>query len=165
MHKRTPSQAGFAPTLTGARYEAVIRRGKFLVLSVVAECGPVHVVFHLSGGQDLRYVDQKKMGQVFLTKQPPQQAPIAGFAGLGPEALDVSRENFTERLKPFRGETKGILTHGDFVAGTGNAYADEVLWAAQPNPCRKKTSLTAQEAGPAGSASVRRRTEPLAAYA
>ena len=31
------------------------------------------------------------------------------------------------------------------MAGIGNAYADEVLWAARLHPYRKKTSLTAEE--------------------
>ncbi len=109
------------------------------------KAGPVHAVLHLSGGQDLRYVDQKKMGQVFVTRQPPEQAAIADFAGMGPEALAVSRDEFKARLKPFRGEIKGVLTRSEFVAGIGNAYADEVLWWAKLHPYRKRTSLSAEE--------------------
>ncbi len=109
------------------------------------KAGPVHAVLHLSNGQELRYIDQKKMGQVFLTRQPPEQSPIADYAGMGPEALDISREEFKARLKPFRGEIKGILTRSDFVAGIGNAYADEVLCTAKIHPYRKKTSLTPDE--------------------
>jgi formamidopyrimidine-DNA glycosylase len=163
---------GFVQSLAGARFESITRRGKFLVFALrpksfveplwlvvnpkltgrlqlcepkAKKAGPVHAILHLSGGQDLRYIDQKKMGQVFLTKQPPEQAPIADYAGMGPEALEISREDFKARLKPFRGEIKGILARGDFVAGIGNAYADEVLWAARLHPYRKKTSLTPEE--------------------
>jgi formamidopyrimidine-DNA glycosylase len=85
------------------------------------------------------------MGQVFITRQPPESAPITDFAGLGPDALAVSRDEFQARLKPLRGEIKGILTRGDFVAGIGNAYADEILWHAMLHPYRKKTSLTPEE--------------------
>ncbi len=102
----------------------------------------MHAALHLSSGQELRYVDQKKMGQVFVTRQPLEQAPILDYAGLGREALEISREEFEARLKLFRGEIKGILTRGDFVAGIGNAYADEILWTAKLHPYRKKTSLT-----------------------
>jgi len=105
----------------------------------------VHAVLHLSGGHELRYIDQKKMGQVFLTRQPLELSPIADYAGMGPEALEISSEDFKARLRPFRGEIKGILTRGDFVAGIGNAYADEVLWTARLHPYRKKTSLTPEE--------------------
>jgi formamidopyrimidine-DNA glycosylase len=163
---------GFAAALAGARFESVARRGKFLTFvlrhssSVGSlwlvinptltgrlqlceptdkKAGPVHAVLHLSGGQDLRYIDQKKMGQVFVTRQAPELAPIADYAGMGPEALDISRQDFKARLKPFRGEIKGVLTRGDFVAGIGNAYADEFLWAARIHPYRKKTSLAPDE--------------------
>jgi len=64
---------------------------------------------------------------------------------MGPEALDVSREDFKARLKPYRGEIKGVLTRSEFVAGIGNAYADEILWWARIHPFRKKTSLTPDE--------------------
>jgi formamidopyrimidine-DNA glycosylase len=161
---------GLGTALAGARFEAIVRRGKFLVFTLeqggaplwlvinpkltgrlqlcepgAKKAGPVHAVLHLSGGQVLCYVDQKKMGQVFVTRQPPEQAPIADFAGMGPEALEFSREDFKARLKPYRGEIEGILTRSDFVAGIGNAYADEVLWQARLHPYRKKSTLTAEE--------------------
>jgi formamidopyrimidine-DNA glycosylase len=166
---------GFGAALAGARFETIARRGKFLVFTLAAptdspthtrlylvvnpklagrlqlcapgakKAGPVHAVLRLSGGEELRYVDQKKMGQVFVTRQSPEQAPIADFAGMGPEALAVSRDEFKARLKPFRGEIKGVLTRGEFVAGIGNAYADEILWHARLHPYRKRTSLAAEE--------------------
>ena len=44
-----------------------------------------------------------------------------------------------------RGEIKGILTRGEFVAGIGNDYADEILWNARLHPYRKRTQLTPEE--------------------
>jgi formamidopyrimidine-DNA glycosylase len=64
---------------------------------------------------------------------------------MGPEPLEVTLEIFRARMKPFRGEIKGVLTRGEFVAGIGNAYADEILWAARLHPYRKRTQLTAEE--------------------
>ena len=132
----TPTYLVVNPKLTG-RLQLCEPKAK--------KAGPVHAVLHLSGGWDLRYVDQKKMGQVFVTRQAPELAPIADYAGMGPEALEISREEFKARLKPFRGEIKGILTRGDFVAGIGNAYADEVLWWAWLHTYRKRASLTPEE--------------------
>jgi formamidopyrimidine-DNA glycosylase len=162
--------AGFGPALAGATFQSIVRRGKFLVFMLeqggaplwlvinpkltgrlqlcapsAKKAGPVHAVLHLSGGMDLRYVDQKKMGQVFITRKPPESAPIADFAGMGPEALEISREEFKARLKKFQGEIKGVLTRGECVAGIGNAYADEVLWWARLHPYRKRASLTPDE--------------------
>jgi len=57
----------------------------------------------------------------------------------------MSLEEFRARLRPYRGEIKGILTRGEFVAGIGNAYADEIVWAARLHPYRKRTQLTSEE--------------------
>ena len=62
-----------------------------------------------------------------------------------PSALEIDREAFRRRLHSFRGEIKGILTRAPFVAGIGNAYADEILWEARLHPFRKRTSLSADE--------------------
>jgi formamidopyrimidine-DNA glycosylase len=94
---------------------------------------------------ELRYVDQKQMGQVYLTRDPPDRAAIPDFAGIGPEPFNLTLDEFKARLKPFRGEIKGVLVRSNFVAGIGNAYADEILWAAQIHPFRKRTSLNAGE--------------------
>ena len=100
------------------------------------------VIFSLAGRDELRYFDQKRMGQLYLTRE---LDTVPEFAGMGPEPLGVSLEEFRARLKPFRGEIKGILTRGDFVAGIGNAYADEILWAARLHPYRKRTQLKPEE--------------------
>jgi hypothetical protein len=47
---------------------------------------------------------------------------------VGPEALDISREEFEARLKPFRDDIKGVLTRSEFVAG----LADRVPYARPP---------------------------------
>ena len=170
---RDLTHAGFTETLTGATFTRVVRRGKFLVFSLsVQDTGEAplrplslvlnpkltgrlqiaspaekrhaktHVVFMLSGGGQLRYVDQKRMGQLYLTRD---LAEVPDYAGMGPEPFDISLEEFRARLKPYRGEIKGVLTRGDFIAGIGNAYADEILWAARLHPYRRRTQLTPDE--------------------
>ena len=101
-----------------------------------------HVVWKLGSGLELRYVDQRTMGQLYLTDDLDR---VPDYAGLGPEPFDLSLAQFRDRLKPYRGEIKGVLTRGEFVAGIGNAYADEILWAAQIHPYRKRTTLSAEE--------------------
>jgi formamidopyrimidine-DNA glycosylase len=73
-----------------------------------------HVVFSLSSGDQLRYVDQRAMGQLYLTADLSQ---VTGYSELGPEPFDISLEEFRARLKPYRGEIKGVLARGEFVAG------------------------------------------------
>ena len=157
---------GFATALIGERFISVGRRGKYMLfqfapsrLWLVAnpkltgrlqlcspgekKAGPVHATLHFDDPpEELRYVDQKKMGQLYLTAAL-EDVPL--FNEMGPEALVVSADEFAARLKSFRGEVKGILVRAEFLAGIGNAYADEILWAARVHPYRKRTSLTPQE--------------------
>ncbi len=158
---------GFVEGLTGTTLRSVSRRGKFLLLSLAPsprvlavnpkltgrfqlcppaakKAGPVHVTLHfVEPDEELRYVDAKVMGQLYLTED---LTAVPTFAAMGPDALEVSLDQFRQRLRPFRGEIKGILVRAEFLAGIGNAYADEILWAAQLHPFRKRTSLSADEA-------------------
>jgi formamidopyrimidine-DNA glycosylase len=152
--------------LTGATLETVARRGKFLILTFVGslsalavnpkltgrfqlcsprepKAGPVHVVFRFaSPTEELRYVDAKRMGQLYLTSD---LGAVPTFDEMGPDALETSLDEFRSRLRLFRGEIKGILTRASFLAGIGNAYADEILWHARIHPYRKRTSLLPEE--------------------
>lgn len=160
--------AGLEPTCTGATIENVDRRGKFLEFSIRARdhsllylvlnpkltgrlqlvrpkekrFAKTHIVFSLSSENELRYVDQRRMGQLYLTRA---LDAVPEYTRLGPEPFGISGEEFRSRLQHFRGEIKGILTRGEFVAGIGNAYADEILWAARIHPYRKRTQLTLEE--------------------
>lgn len=160
---------GFAETLTGATLTGVARRGKFLVFDVqlptngarlslalnpkltgrlqLANAGDKRhkktaVVFTLADETELHYFDDRVMGQLYLTFD---LETVPDFAGMGPEPFEVTREQFRERLRPYRGEIKGVLVRGDFLAGIGNAYADEILWHARLHPFRKRTQLTSAE--------------------
>ena len=164
---RDATGQGFAATVTGRTISGIRRRDQFLIFDLAAAPAPLYlvinpkltgrlqladatdkrlaktqVVFSLGSGRQLRYIDAKVMGQLYLTAN--LQA-VPDYASLGPEALEISLEDFKARLKPFRGEIKGVLTRGEFVAGIGNAYADEILWTARLHPFRKRTQLTDEE--------------------
>jgi formamidopyrimidine-DNA glycosylase len=155
---------GFTQTLKGAVFKTIARRGKFLVfefdiapklivnpkltgrLQLAVPSDKRHkktaLVLSLSDESELRYYDDKMMGQLYLADTLDR---VPEFAGMGPEPFEITRERFRERIRPFRGEIKGVLTRGDFLAGIGNAYADEILWNARLHPFRKRTQLTAEE--------------------
>jgi len=103
-----------------------------------------YVRIRFDDGGTLSYHDLKGMGKVYLTRHLDE---IPGYAGMGPDALDpdLTAEGFLQRLRPFRGEIKGVLTRGEAVAGIGNAYADEILFEAGIYPFRKRTSLSKEE--------------------
>jgi len=164
---RDLTHSGFETAIVGTKIAAVSRRGKFLVFSFSDRQPPLflginpklagrlqlaspadkrlartHVVFTFATGKQLRYIDQKQMGQFYLTHD---LELIPNYVGMGPEPLDMTLEEFRHGLKVYHGEIKGVLIRGEFVAGIGNAYADEILWAARLHPYRKRTQLTAEE--------------------
>ena len=164
---RDLTHEGFEASLRGKSIETIERRGKYLIFRLGNDPKPLYlvlnpkltgrlqlaspadkkkpktlVILEFEAGGELRYRDQKQMGQLYLTHDLQE---IPDFAGMGPEPFDISLEQFRERIKPYHGEIKGVLTRGSFVAGIGNAYADEILWAARIHPYRKRTQLTAAE--------------------
>jgi len=166
---RSLTQQRLEEAVTGAQIAAIERRGKFLVFTLKPDVQDshlylainpkltgrlqlaqpaekrlpkTHLVFSLSGGHQLRYVDQRTMGQLYLAAD---LSHVPDYAALGPEPFNVSPGEFRERLTPYRGEIKGVLTRGECIAGIGNAYADEILWAARLHPYRKRTALTSEE--------------------
>lgn len=160
---------GFERALRGAGLEAVARRGKFLLFDlrppqaaplVLAvnpklagrfqlcppgerKAGPVHAVLRFAAPeQELRYIDARTMGQLYLTHD---LHAVPTFDAMGPDPLEISLETFAARLRSFRGEIKSVLTRAAFVSGIGNAYADEILFEARINPYRKRPSLSPEE--------------------
>jgi formamidopyrimidine-DNA glycosylase len=92
---------------------------------------------------DLRYVDREMLGKLYLVA-PDAMDGIPGWAEMGPDADDpeLSLDAFRQRIRRHPGELKPLLRNPRFVAGIGNAYSDEILWAAQLAPFRKRSTLT-----------------------
>jgi formamidopyrimidine-DNA glycosylase len=155
-----------AAQLTGRRFLGARRRGKFLLLpfadGATMAVNPMlfgrvrlglplgrhrtrdALVLRLDNAQELRYHDAKDMGKVYLVSELGQ---VPTLDELGPEATDpeLTAEAFVARLRRHVGEIKGILTNQSFVAGIGNAYADEILWHARLYPFRRRPTLDAEE--------------------
>ena len=95
---------------------------------------------------ELRYRDPKRMGKVYVVPEGVERA-IAGWLELGPDADDPGLDLPTWRARIARhtGELQTLLKNQTFVAGIGNGYSDEVLWAARLAPFRKRSSLADEE--------------------
>ena len=156
----------FIQTLEGNVFGETQRRGKFLIFSL--ESGHLLVInamitgrfqylqpktkrrartcmaLSLADGWELRYADDRVMGKVYLVPAGGLSS-VPQFAEMGPDALEVSSEEFAERIRRFRGQIKNILVNHRFIAGIGNAYADEILFAARIHPYRKRTALNDEE--------------------
>jgi len=91
----------------------------------------------------LFFNDQRKFGWVRLI--PTLEVPnIDFFQRVGPEPLgaDFTAKDFIERLnKRPKSNIKAVLLDQTIIAGVGNIYADESLFAAQIHPVRRVTDL------------------------
>ncbi len=157
----------FPADIQGRTFGAFHRRGKFLLAEISGArwlvvnpmltgafqyCGTKERVqkktcftLSLDGGDELRYLDDRQMGMVYYVSED-QMDQVPRLHEQGPDVLDgTSFEEFQERLKRFHGEIKGVLTRGAFLSGIGNAYSDEILFAAGLSPFRKARSLSAEE--------------------
>ena len=149
------------------RAESVERRGKFLLIRLSGgrqivvnpklTGGLQHcpsrtrvqkrtcVRLRLEGGVDLRYTDDRQMGQFYYVPDD-RVDEVPGLAEQGPDVLDeFTFERFTGSLKRFHGEIKGVLTRGRVISGIGNAYADEILFDAKVYPFKRRKALSEDE--------------------
>ncbi len=95
---------------------------------------------------ELRYRDPTRMGKVYLLPAGLSR-PVAGWDELGPDADDpaLGLATWRGRIQRHRGELKNLLREQSFVAGIGNGYSDEILWAARLAPFRKRSTLAPEE--------------------
>ncbi len=102
-----------------------------------------HLVFWLDNGAELRYVDLRHFGGLFLHGKE-DDTP---WTSLGPEPLEdeFSMDYFQRVLGSRRGKIKSCLLDQKLVAGLGNIYADECLFQAGIHPAREASSLGGTE--------------------
>jgi formamidopyrimidine-DNA glycosylase len=148
---------GFAGALAGRTVRQVRRQGPFLVLGL----SPLELVIHfmlagrlrlcdqgrprasrdlcftleLESERALQYLDEKRMGKVYLVPE----GRYEGIPGFSTQGLDVLSESFS--LEAFRALAAGrrqqvrvFLMDQTALSAIGNAYADEILFAARLHP-------------------------------
>lgn len=156
----------FQRMVIGCRLTSVGRRGKYLLLSLssgdtisihlrmtgeltVVEAGIAlpphhHLAFTLDDGRELRFRDTRKFGRLRLLNP----ASLSALdQSLGPEPLDgcLTADRFAEMLRKRRRGIKPLILDQMFIAGIGNIYADEALFAAGIHPLRPADSLDERE--------------------
>ena len=87
-------------------------------------------------GGSLRLFDQRRLGRVRLDPN---------LDALGPDAEQVRRREFGERLGRGHAPVKARLLDQSVIAGVGNLLADETLWQARLAPTRPADELTEAE--------------------
>ena len=165
---KTGCVADFKDKLIGQTFVDVKRRGKYLIfeladyylLSHLRMEGKffygddtgirnkhVHVEFLLCSGLKLRYEDVRKFGTFHLYSKEVPLESTSSFAVLGPEPWE-SEFNVAGVMAHFKGKKmpiKSMLLSQKVVAGLGNIYVDEVLFASGVHPLKKSEDLTNEE--------------------
>lgn len=152
--------------LDGRRLAEVGRHGKFLLLRwdgdevLVAHLrmsgqllaalpgdplqAHTHAVFCFHGAGELRFVDPRTFGELFLLG-----SDGLGLGHLGPDALGLGaaalRAHLARELAGRRAPLKALLVDQRVLAGIGNIYADEIAFSARLRPDRPGGSLKPRE--------------------
>lgn len=150
----------------GHRILQVFRRGKFIRIELEAGLGMAihlrmtgwlgilpsairggkyepHVRLRLSlddGLDQLVFRDIRTFGRVWFGPSKTIDA-LKALAKLGPEPLEISADAFASRLRSRQGRLKALLLNQEFLAGVGNIYADESLFAACLHPLSRATGI------------------------
>ncbi len=103
-----------------------------------------HVVFHLDNGESVFFQDQRKFGYCALFNSD-EFASWKFFAGLGPEPLQLSPDEFKNIFRTRKGRIKALLLDQKIIAGIGNIYADESLFMAGIHPGTPGSELSDQK--------------------
>lgn len=104
------------------------------------------IVFTLDNQYELRFSDLRKFGYVIVVRER-DLSSLSGLSSLGPEPLPggLTAEEFGRILDGSGRPLKSLLLDQTKVAGVGNIYADEALFAAGINPNRAAGSLSQAE--------------------
>lgn len=194
--RRHPSAKHFRSLLEGRAIRGVGRTGKYLLLplddgaTLVIHLGMsgqllrvksakeekvkhTHVVITFTQAGELRYVDPRTFGELFVSVPAPadadratagpgragdraatghadaasMRAAVPELAHLGFDPIEdmMSWERFGAMLRARRVGLKTLLMDQEFVAGIGNLYSDEILFAAGLRHDRPSTSLSTTE--------------------
>jgi formamidopyrimidine-DNA glycosylase len=158
----------FEKRLVGRTLQGTGRRGKVIVLDFEDVVGLVHLVI---SGRVLRLPEWKEPDRMnsailefggegvpvvlaftrlwlgyFDLYEPGKEDEHPLISRLGPDPFseDFAVEYLASALRR-KATVKGLLLDQSVVAGLGNIYVDEVLFAAGVNPTRKASTLTNEE--------------------
>lgn len=98
--------------------------------------------FALDDGRELRFVDGRKFGKLWLADDPGKILPPLGPEPLGDE---FTTEWLASSLAKRNAPVKALLLEQSIAAGMGNIYADEALFLSGIRPDRPATELSADE--------------------
>ncbi|MFI7671875.1 Fpg/Nei family DNA glycosylase [Nocardia sp. NPDC049526] len=90
---------------------------------------------------DLTEAGTKKRLAVYIVDDPKL---VPGISRLGPDALEVTEEQFGEILHGASQRIKTAIVDQTLLAGIGNAYSDEILHTAKISPFANTKTMSAE---------------------
>jgi formamidopyrimidine-DNA glycosylase len=91
--------------------------------------------FYLQDSTVLHYLDDKRMGKVYLVKQGEhKQIPKYLQQGVNILSPDFTSDKFKSLIQNRRQQVRVFLMDQTVLSAIGNAYADEILFASQIHP-------------------------------
>ena len=163
-----PDMYRFEQKMSGQTVNRMSRRGKYLTihfnsgdslvlhlrmtgqLLVTPSDYPMenhtHLIFNLSNGSQIRYIDVRRLGRFWLFNKN-EIDDKSGQGKLGIEPLDekLTASYLVARLGERKRPIKEILNEQSVIAGIGNIYSDEILYAAGIYPGKKCSDLSDKE--------------------
>ena len=166
--RRHANKKQFISRLEGQKIDGVSRRGKNLLIDLgddllvvhlgmsgqLLKAAPkdptikhTHVVITFTVGAQLRYVDTRTFGELYVVAKDrlAEDAPELGELGFDPIEDVMSWQDFGTKLVRKQAQLKSVLMDQKFVAGIGNIYSDEILWEAGLRYDRPSHTLSIQE--------------------
>lgn len=166
---RSLGSCSFPAVLKGRQITSIERRGKNIFLSL-SGCITLWVHLKMTGhffyldrsepldkhdlivfdfrrsrdcpdSRNLRFNDYRRFGRMRLFADD-ELWEQEGLKELGPEPLKISGPDFVRRCKSSRRMIKPALLDQSFIAGLGNIYTDESLYASRIHPKRITSSLS-----------------------
>jgi formamidopyrimidine-DNA glycosylase len=162
---RQPSPAEFCQALSGQTIEEIRRRGKYLLFSLsggqtliihlkisgflllqskfTSANAYARAIFQLENNAELHFCDPRKFGSLWLVAD---ESTVVGYLGLEPLEVDFTPDVLYQLLRQHRLPIKAFLLDQSIIAGIGNMYADEALFASGIHPLKKTEEITSEEA-------------------
>jgi formamidopyrimidine-DNA glycosylase len=100
-----------------------------------------HIELEFTDKTYLKYSDIRKFGKFRLIKSS-QAIKEDVLKTLGPEPLEISRNDLVQLLQKKKGKIKSVLLNQAIIAGIGNIYADEALFEAKIHPLQKVSDIS-----------------------
>lgn len=167
--RRHGTKKQFTSRLDGTKISGVERRGNYLLLKLdtadlvvidlgvtgqLLRCSPkdpvakgTHVVISFTQGGQLRFIDPKAAGEMFVTTAEDLTTTVPELSTLGIDPVEepMSWQTFGHLLLRHPMKLKAFLMDQSILAGIGSVYSDEILFAAGLRYDRMSNSLSTQE--------------------